>query len=317
MDFKEHNIDIEPIYRAYLECGMGVTTDSRRVPESSLFIALKGDNFDGNSYALSALAKGAKYSVVSRPELAKEDPRCLYVEDTLLALQLLAKHHRLQRQDIPVIGITGTNGKTTTKELMASCLTQAWDILYTEGNLNNHIGVPLTLLRLRPYHRAAIVEMGASHPGDIEELCNIACPTTGVITNVGKAHLEGFGSIEGVLKTKSELFRHLVNNGKHFVLNRDDQRLSKKWRTGYSQSFGLESRQGKGYMRGEVISNNPFLSMDIHFEARSYRVATHLVGEYNAHNILAAMSVATSVGLDMESCVKGVEEYRPANHRSQ
>lgn len=316
MDFRKHHIDIEPLYSAYLECGMEVTTDSRRVPEGSLFIALKGDNFDGNSYALSALEKGAKRAVVSRRELA-EDPRCIYVEDTLIALQALAHYHRQQRQDIPIIGITGTNGKTTTKELMASCLTQAWDTLYTEGNLNNHIGVPLTLLRLRPHHRAAIVEMGASHPGDIEELCDIACPTIGVITNVGKAHLEGFGSVEGVLKTKSELFRHLVNSGKKFILNRDDQRLSKKWRTGYSQSFGLQPQPGKGYMLGEVLSNSPFLTMNVHYEGKSYRVATHLVGEYNAHNILAAMSVATSVGLDIESCIKGIEEYRPANHRSQ
>lgn len=317
MNFNDHNIDIELLYRTYLACGMEVTTDSRRVPEGALFFALKGENFDGNSYALSALGKGAKYCVVSRPELAKEDARCIYVEDTLLALQLLAHYQRMQRQDIPVIGITGTNGKTTTKELMASCLTQAWDTLYTQGNLNNHIGVPLTLLRLRPQHRVAIVEMGASHPGDIEELCNIACPTIGVITNVGKAHLEGFGSVEGVLKTKSELYRHLINSGKSFVLNRDDQRLSKKWRTGYVQSFGLQALSGKGYMRGEVVSNTPFLTMKVYFEGRSYAVATHLVGEYNAHNILAAMSIATAVGLDMESCVKGVEEYRPANHRSQ
>lgn len=317
MNFKEHNIDIEPIYRAYLECGMVVTTDSRRVPEGALFIALKGDNFDGNNYALSALEQGAKFAVVSRRELSEEEPRCLYVEDTLLALQLLAHHHRMQRQDIPVIGITGTNGKTTTKELMASCLSQAWDILYTEGNLNNHIGVPLTLLRLRPHHRAAIVEMGASHPGDIEELCAIACPTTGVITNVGKAHLEGFGSVEGVLKTKSELFSHLVHHGKQFILNRDDQLLSKKWQKGFSQSFGLQTLREKGYMQGEVVSNSPFLTMGIHYEGKCYEVATHLVGEYNAHNILAAMSVATAVGLDIECCIRGVEAYRPANHRSQ
>ncbi|MDD7438348.1 MAG: UDP-N-acetylmuramoyl-tripeptide--D-alanyl-D-alanine ligase [Bacteroidales bacterium] len=317
MNFKEYSIDIESLYRAYLECGMEVTTDSRRVPEGALFFALKGDNFDGNSYALSALEQGAKYAVVSRPELPNEDSRCLYVADTLPALQLLAHHHRMQRQDIPVIGITGTNGKTTTKELMANCLSQAWDVLYTQGNLNNHIGVPLTLLRLRTHHKAAIVEMGASHPGDIEELCNIACPTTGVITNVGKAHLEGFGSVEGVLKTKSELFRHLVNNGKSFILNRDDQYLSKKWRKGYDQSFGLQALSGKGYMRGSVLSSSPFLSMIIQFEGKEYRVATHLVGEYNAHNILAAMSAATSVGLDIESCIKGVEEYCPANHRSQ
>lgn len=317
MSLEQDNSTIRQIYTAYQECDMVVSTDSRKIHMGSLFVALKGGNFDGNDFALSALKAGAKYCVVSEARLADKDSRCILVEDTLIALQQLAHYHRMQRHDIPIIGITGTNGKTTTKELLASCLSQALDVLYTEGNLNNHIGVPLTLLRLRDHHRAAIIEMGASKPGDIRELCEIAEPTIGVITNVGKAHLQGFGSIEGVLKAKSELFRHLVNHGRHFILNQDDSLLRKKWRTGYGQSYGTLALTKRGYMQGTVVSNSPCLAMQVAFEDKAYPVHTHLVGAYNAHNVLAAVSVATSVGLDIESAIKGVVEYTPANHRSQ
>ena len=194
-------MDINSLYRIFLECGC-VTTDSRHCPEGSLFVALKGDNFNGNAFAAKALEAGSRYAVVDEPEYAKDgDAHYIVVDNCLRILQLLARHHRRQL-GTRLVGITGTNGKTTTKELMAAVLSQSYSILYTQGNLNNHIGVPLTLLRLKPEHELGIIEMGASHPGDIKELVDIAEPDYGIITNVGKAHLEGFGSFEGVVTTR-------------------------------------------------------------------------------------------------------------------
>ena len=190
---------MKDLYRAFLE-STGVSTDSRAVKEGSLFFALKGENFDGNDFALKAIECGARYAVVDRVELAGEEG-IIVVEDTLTALQSLARYHRSQF-NIPVIGLTGTNGKTTTKELISSVLSKKYSTLSTTGNLNNHIGVPLTLLRLEKGHEIAVVEMGASNPGEIESSTKIALPTFGLITNVGKAHLLGFGSFDGVKKTK-------------------------------------------------------------------------------------------------------------------
>lgn len=294
---------------------MQVSTDSRNVEPHSLFIALKGDRFDGNQYALSALEKGAKYAIVSDPTLACEEG-CYYVADTLKALQGLARHHRQQFQ-IPVIAITGTNGKTTTKELLAAIMQEVGPCLYTQGNLNNHIGVPLTLLRLRAEHTSAIIEMGASKPGDIKELVEIAEPTLGLITNIGKAHLEGFGSQEGILATKSELFDYLTAHHHPFVLNLDDPLLSAKWDTGNCTSYGTKLHNRPHYMRGQVISNGPLLALQVESSGQSLEVQTHLVGNYNTHNVLAALSLATSIGVDLQLAIKGVERYQPANHRSQ
>ena len=202
---------IEELYTLYLQHPT-VSTDTRKLPKDCLFFALKGANFDGNKYALSALEAGAAYAVIDDCTLVGKDDRLLLVSDVLHTLQQLARHHRHQLKT-PVIAITGTNGKTTTKELTASVLAQGYQLLFTEGNLNNHIGVPLTLLRLTQKHQLALIEMGASKPGDIAELCAIAGPNYGLITNIGQAHLEGFGSIEGVRKTKGELYDYVRTHG--------------------------------------------------------------------------------------------------------
>ena len=203
--------DITTLYRIFLQ-STGITTDSRRCPAGSLFIALRGDTFDGNAFAAQALKDGCTHAVIDNPGYLPEgDPRYLLVDDCLKALQGLARHHR-RTLGTPIIGITGTNGKTTTKELTAAVLSQQYQLHYTQGNLNNHIGVPLTLLGLRPEHQLAVIEMGASHPGDIRELVDIAEPDYGLITNVGRAHLEGFGSFEGVIRTKGELFDYQRTN---------------------------------------------------------------------------------------------------------
>ena len=205
-------MDIDSLYRIFLQSS-GVTTDSRRCPAGSLFFALRGDTFDGNAFAAQALENGCTHAVVDNPAcLPQDDARYVLVDDCLRTLQLLARHHR-RTLGTRIIGITGTNGKTTTKELMAAVLSTSFRLHYTQGNLNNHIGVPLTLLGLRPEHQLAVVEMGASHPGDIRELVEIAEPDFGLITNVGKAHLEGFGSFEGVIRTKGELFDYLRSRG--------------------------------------------------------------------------------------------------------
>ena len=306
---------IEELYRCYLECGMEVSTDSRRVGEGVLFVALVGDRFDGNEYALSALENGAKYAVVSRPDLAKEEPRCLLVEDTLVALQTLASHHRDQFPHLQVLGITGTNGKTTTKELTAAILTHAKvPTLYTEGNLNNHIGVPLTLLRLRPEHQVAIIEMGASKRGDIKELVEIAHPNVGVITNVGRAHLEGFGSQQGILETKSELFDYLRAHQGKILLNIDDPLLRERWQGSESIAFGLTNHAA---IQGAKVVCDPYLKMELLINGISQPVTSQLVGKYNAYNLLAASALATSCGISPKQVAVAIATYHPSNHRSQ
>lgn len=306
---------IEELYRCYLECGMEVSTDSRRVGEGVLFIALVGDRFDGNEYALSALDKGAKYAVVSRPDLAKEEPRCLLVEDTLVALQTLASHHRDQFPHLQVLGITGTNGKTTTKELTAAILTHAKvPTLYTEGNLNNHIGVPLTLLRLRPEHQVAIIEMGASKRGDIKELAEIAHPNVGVITNVGRAHLEGFGSQQGILETKSELFDYLQAHQGKILLNIDDPLLWERWHGSESIGFGLTTHTA---IQGAEVVCDPYLKMKLLINGISQPVTSQLVGKYNAYNVLAATALATTCDISPKQVAEAIATYHPSNHRSQ
>mgnify|MGYP004641356373 FL=1 len=198
-------MNIEDLYKHFLEC-TEVTTDTRKCVAGSMFFALKGETFNGNKFAAKAIEEGCKYAVIDEPEYQTD--KTILVDDCLKALQQLARHHR-QTLKTPIIGVTGTNGKTTTKELMAAVLTRKYNLLYTQGNLNNHIGVPLTLLRLTKEHQLAVVEMGASHPGDIKELVDIAEPDYGIITNVGKAHLQGFGSFEGVIRTKGELYDYL------------------------------------------------------------------------------------------------------------
>jgi len=309
-------MDITTLYRIFLTCN-GVTTDSRNCPEGSLFIALKGDSFNGNAFAAKALENGCAYAVVDEAEYAPDgDARSLLVDNGLRTLQELARHHRRQ-VGTDIIGITGTNGKTTTKELIAAVLSQSRNILYTEGNLNNHIGVPLTLLRLRPEHSLAVVEMGASHPGDIKELVEIAEPNYGLITNVGKAHLEGFGSFEGVIQTKGELYDFLrARRGSAIFIDLDNPYLTKM---GQGIPRIPYSTEGHVYINGRITGCSPYLSFEWRIEdwGTLHKVQTRLIGEYNFTNVLAATTVGRFFGVDPELIDKALTEYTPQNNRSQ
>ncbi|WP_373815254.1 UDP-N-acetylmuramoyl-tripeptide--D-alanyl-D-alanine ligase [Porphyromonas loveana] len=304
---------IEQLYDAYLAHPI-VTTDSRRTPQDSLFFALKGELFDGNQYAASALEQGCALAVVDDPAVVR-DERYLLVEDVLTALQQLAALHR-SRLGTPVIGITGTNGKTTTKELMAAVLSSTYHILYTEGNLNNHIGVPLTLLRLRPEHQIAIVEMGANKPGDIAELTAIARPDYGLITNIGRAHLQGFGSLEGVRRTKGELYDHVRAAGGALFLHTDDDTLVAMAEGMDYVSYGT-SPAATVQGRLSPQQDSPYLSFDLVDGMNGKRVTTRLVGDYNLPNALAAVAAGRFFDVPDEAIVSALASYKPGNNRSQ
>lgn len=297
---------IQRLYEVY-NLHPNICTDTRKLQKGDLFFALHGANFDGNDFALKALELGASHVVVDR-DIAPEDPHYLVVEDTLSALQSLATYHRKQL-NIPVIGITGTNGKTTTKELIRSVLSRRYNLLATEGNLNNHIGVPLTVLKIRPDHQMALVEMGAGAPGEIETLVEIARPTVGLITNIGLAHLQGFGSIEGVLRTKSELPVFLLANGGTFLLNADDPLLVEKWSVFTQLTYGTRG----SFVQGDVAGHLPFLDVNIDGKA----IHSRLVGAYNLINILAAVAVGRYFEIPDQEIYQGIEEYTPTNNRSQ
>ena len=292
-----------------------VTTDSRNCPRGSIFFALKGDKFDGNQYAEKALASGCVYAVIDNPDYFIGE-RTILVDNVLTTLQQLAHRHR-KVIGCPIIGITGTNGKTTTKELLASVLSTKYNLLYTEGNLNNHIGVPLTLLRLKPEHELAVVEMGASHPGDIHELVEIAEPDMGLITNVGKAHLEGFGSFEGVMRTKGELYDWLRKLPAPVIfLHADNPYLTK-------MAAGLPHvTYGEGdtnYISGQLTSCSPFLAFawKKQGETETHQVQTQLIGSYNLPNALAAVTIGTYFDVDAALIDLALTEYAPQNNRSQ
>lgn len=305
---------VETIYQKFIQCN-GVTTDSRHCPEGSLFVALKGDNFNGNTFAAKALDSGCRYAIVDEVEYAT-DERYILVENSLITLQQLAHHHR-KTLGTPVIGITGTNGKTTTKELMAAVLSKKFNLLYTEGNLNNHIGVPLTLLRLKNEHELAVIEMGASHPGDIKELSEIAEPDYGLITNVGKAHLQGFGSFEGVIHTKGELYDNLRERGKKVIFLHNDSPHLKAIAHGlkpllYGTAEGL-------YVSGNTSGENA--NLVFHWkngsEAKEYIVETQLIGAYNLPNALAAIAVGRFFNVNPTDINQALIAYTPKNNRSQ
>lgn len=299
-----------------------ICTDSRTCPTGSIFFALKGDNFNANAFALSALQKGCSYAIIDEAEYAI-DERFILVDNVLESLQQLARYHR-QQLGTTIIGITGTNGKTTTKELVAAVLKQKFDLLYTQGNLNNHIGVPLTLLKLKHHHEIAIIEMGANHPGDIKLLAEIACPDYGIITNVGKAHLEGFGSFEGVMKTKAELYDYITSDGKLIFINKANQFLaqmakdSKLTDSKKRSEYSLEASDHKLLNYGMTSDCSPFLSMKCKDNNNSfYDINTQLVGAYNAENVLAAVTIANYFGVEAEKIKAGLEAYAPQNNRSQ
>ncbi len=295
-----------------------ITTDSRDVPKDSIFFALKGETFDGNAYAKMALEKGAAYAVIDEKEYAEEDnERLILVDDVLETLQQLAKYHRVHL-GTPIIGITGTNGKTTTKELIASVLKKKYNVLYTQGNFNNHIGVPKTLLQLTKEHDIAVVEMGANHPGEIKTLVEIVLPDFGIITNVGKAHLLGFGSFEGVIRTKGELYDFIRELQGTIFINNDNPHL-----LGISKGLKLVKYGQKEaehlLVKGELIECNPFLkfqwcSMP---DAQPVTVQTHLIGSYNLDNALAAACIGTYFDVPTKDISAALEEYSPSNNRSQ
>lgn len=309
-------MDISALYKCFTECG-AVTTDSRNCPEGSMFIALKGETFNGNAFAAQALEKGCQYAVVDEEEYAADDnPRILLVDDCLKALQELANYHR-RKLGTRVIGITGTNGKTTTKELIAAVLQKRYEVLYTLGNLNNHIGVPLTLLRLTPEHELAVIEMGANHPGEIRTLARISEPDYGIITNVGKAHLEGFGSFEGVVRTKGELYDYLRYGGKHIVfIDKDNEHLDCISYGLNRIGYGLEGGEGL-YVSGKLGACAPFLSFAWEHGGSRHEVCTRLIGAYNLKNALAAVTIGRFFSVPEQRICEALEEYVPQNNRSQ
>lgn len=307
-------MEIEELYNRFTECN-GLTTDSRHCPEGSMFLALKGETFNGNTFAAQSLAQGCRYAVVDEPQYASpENPRIILVDNCLETLQKLANYHR-RRLGTRMIGVTGTNGKTTTKELIATVLGEKFKVLYTQGNFNNHIGVPLTLLRLKPEHEMAVIEMGANHPGEIKTLVHIAEPDYGIITNVGKAHLQGFGSFEGVIRTKGELYDFLREKGNATIFIQNENPFLNKIAAGltcvrYGQTPRLD-------VTGKVVACSPFLHFTWTAEGVSHEVQTHLIGAYNLDNALAAVAIGRYFGVEDTKICHALSSYVPQNNRSQ
>lgn len=301
---------IEALYQLFLS-SKGICTDTRKIEPGTIFFALKGGNFNGNEFADQAIKEGCIAAIVDEAEFENEN--CHLVSSVLKCLQELARHHRRQF-DIPVLGITGSNGKTTSKELIGAILSKKYNLLITEGNLNNHLGVPFTLLRLNKNHDFAVIEMGANKPGDIKELVEIAEPDYGIITNIGAAHIEGFGSLQGVINTKTEMYRFIEQvNGKLFV-NIEDEILVKHLPKVATMTYG----ENEGGIQGELISLNPFVNFKWrkeHYE--SPLIETHLVGKYNFTNFLAALAIGNYFGVEPNDMCKALENYRPSNNRSQ
>lgn len=301
-------MSIENIYEHFLQCD-SVSTDSRKITPNCMFFALKGEHFNGNIYAKSALDHGAKYCVIDEKEYAL-DNHFILVENALEALQQLATFHR-KALGIPIVSLTGSNGKTTTKELINSVLSTQFKTTATTGNLNNHIGVPITLLNMSKDTEIGIVEMGANHPKEIEFLCKIAYPDYGVITNFGKAHLEGFGSVEGVIKAKSELYEHLKKHNKVIFVNQNDEKQLKQ--TGDYKSVYTFGKQ-------DSIGPNPILKTSLPFVELEYEdklIKSHLTGKYNFDNISIAIAVGEYFKITPENIKLAIENYIPSNNRSQ
>ncbi len=291
----------------------GICTDTRKIEKGTIFFALKGDNFNGNKYAQQALNDGCVYAVVDEKEFAIND-KCVVVESVLKTLQDLANFHRKQF-NIPVIGITGSNGKTTTKELIGEVLSQKYNVLMTQGNLNNHLGVPFTLLNLNSTHQIAIIEMGANKPYDIKELVEIAEPTHGIITNIGTAHIEGFGSFEGVLKTKLELYDFIGRTKGHVFVNKDDKVLMSHLP---NVTYSTYSTKIDADVIGELVELTPFVNFK--WATNNYQsniISTNLVGGYNFTNFLASICVGDYFDVPNDKINFALSNYQPSNNRSQ
>lgn len=304
-------MNIAILYQLFLK-STGVSTDTRKIEKGNLFFALKGPNFNANEFAAKALEMGASAVVVDEAAYFEEDDERYFIGESALAcLQKLANYHRHQF-DIPIIGLTGSNGKTTSKELLNAVLSQKFNTLATKGNLNNHIGVPLTLLQLNKDHEIAIIEMGANKQGDIAELCDIAEPTHGFITNIGKAHLEGMGGPEGVLKTKTELYQHLRANKGTVFINSQDPILSNMIKR--FEGPVLYPAAGD-FCEVRFLGADPFVKFSV--EGVSGEHLTSLIGAYNFGNIANALTIGKYFGVDLEKAVKAITSYRPENMRSQ
>lgn len=311
-------MNLTELYSIYQEHPV-VSTDTRQLPAGCMFFALKGEHFDGNKFAAQALADGAAYAVIDNPEYRLND-RCLLVNDVLKALQDLANYHRRQF-DIPVIGIGGSNGKTTTKELVSSVLSGHYPCHFTKGNLNNHIGVPLTLLSMPRGTEVAIIEMGTNQPGDIEELCRIVLPTHGLLTNIGKEHLEGFGSLEGVIKAEGELFDFLADHSGCAFVNLSEQYLpemSKKvpMRVGYNRVDVLQ--RAPGMIEVQMLADMPFVrAAFLSDDGPLVEVETQLFGAHNFQNVMTAIALGVYFKVPAEKIKQALEAYLPSNNRSQ
>ncbi len=300
---------LERIYQHYSKKNV-ISTDSRKIDNDCVFVALKGERFDGNDFAYQVANEGKAACVIADRKDLPTHERLFIVDDSLTTLQQLARLHR-ERCNIPIIGITGTNGKTTTKELVSTVLSKKYNIIYTQGNFNNHLGVPLTLLRIKPETELAVVEMGANHPGEIAQLCEIAQPDFGIITNIGKAHIEGFGSFEGVIKTKNELYQYLKT--------KDESLKSKVFVNGNNDllmnlSDGMDRIvYGTNGKWQKTNGRSPFLEINWNNNI----IKTNLVGDYNYENVMAAIAVGTHFGVEENLIIEALENYVPSNNRSQ
>ena len=310
-------MEIKELYHYYTTTS-GICTDSRKVSNNCMYVALKGEHFNGNEFAIESLKKGAKFAVVDDDSIPDHDG-ILRVKDGLVALQNLSTHHRHQF-DIPVVGITGSNGKTTTKELMHSVLKEKFNVLATQGNFNNHIGVPLTLLGLNSGHEIAIIEMGASKQGDIKELCDVADPDYGLITNIGKAHIETMGGIQGVLKTKTELFDHIRKRNGNLLIHSCDKLLMENAGKDAGFFYGTLPTDD---VQGRVVRDGNLISVQWHRKEseglidEAPVVKTKLTGAYNLPNIMAAIATGIVFGLSDEEIARGLTSYQPTNNRSE
>lgn len=303
--------ELEKLYAAWKQYPK-IVTDTRKIEKDSIFFALKGPNFNANQFAMTALENGCRYAVVDEKIFAPDD-RFFLVDDVLNCLQQLAHHHRKQLS-IPVLAITGSNGKTTSKELIHSVVSRKFKTLATRGNLNNHIGVPLTLLEIQAHHEFAIIEMGANHQKEIAALCEIAAPDFGMITNIGKAHIEGFGGVEGIKKGKGEMYDFLRKHNRKVFVNADSEMLMEMSegmdRILYGQSDG-------NYLIGKNCGAHPFLELELTDQNKTIKIKTHLVGKYNFDNALAAAAICKFFGVETEEIKAGLESYLPENNRSQ
>jgi UDP-N-acetylmuramoyl-tripeptide--D-alanyl-D-alanine ligase len=304
------NIITETLY-PFIQKGASVSIDSRNIDKNTIFFALKGHSLDGNDFALQAIEKGALCAVVDNRNISGE--RIYHTEDTLETLQQLARYHR-NHLKIPFIGITGSNGKTTTKELISAVLSKKYKALSTQGNYNNHIGVPLTLLSIRQWHEIAVIEMGANHMGEIDFLSHIAMPDSGIITNVGKAHIEGFGSEENVVIAKTELYRYLEKKHGVVFINQENKKLKENCHVALRIGYGSQSDYA-----GRIISSSPFLKIAVWQKTsdQEIEIQTRLIGDYNFENILAAAAIGSYYGVAWQEIKNAIEEYQPNNNRSQ